>query len=64
MNDSGIFVVIALITRVVGPIYCAMKADALNRNTAIWGVFGFLFPIISMIWVSFLSKKTNWRKEF
>jgi hypothetical protein len=63
MNGVIIANFIWLILRVVSPIYCAMKADRLNRNTGLWAIFGFIFPIIAMIWASTLTKRTLWTKE-
>jgi hypothetical protein len=60
MNSIGI---IWLLLRIVGPIYGGMRADALNRKPGIWAIAGFLFPVISMIWISTLSPVTVWTKE-
>ena len=51
---------IHLVLRLAGAIYCAQRADNLNRSAGAWSVFGFFFPIIAMIWVSCLSPKTLW----
>jgi hypothetical protein len=63
MNEFAVMTVIWLILRVVGPIYCAFKADNLNRKPGGWAIAGFLFPVISMIWISTLSPVTVWTKE-
>jgi hypothetical protein len=63
MNESGALAIIWLLLRLAGPIYCAIKADSLNRKTGIWALLGFLFPIIAMIWISTLTKRTVWTKE-
>lgn len=63
MNEFAIITFIWLILRVVGPIYCAFKADNLNRKPGGWAIAGFFFPIISMIWISTLPKQTLWKKE-
>ncbi len=60
------FVIISLLwllLRIVGPIYCAMKADKLNRSAGAWAFIAFLFPIICMVWISFLNPNTKWSKE-
>lgn len=49
--------------RILGPVYCAIKADHLNRSAGAWAVFGFIFPIIAIIWISVLPVKTIWTKE-
>lgn len=57
-NDSaGFFLVIQLILRVVGAIVCSNKAKELNREPAGWGIFGFLVPIVAMIWVYCMKPK-------
>jgi hypothetical protein len=63
MNESGVFAIIWFLLRLAGPIYCAIKADHLNRKPGIWALLGFLFPIIAMIWISTLPKQTLWTKE-
>jgi hypothetical protein len=63
MNEFGVLVIMWILLRLAGPIYCAVKADNLNRKPGIWAVFGFLFPIIAMIGISTLSKRTNWQKQ-
>ena len=56
-------VFIWLLLRCVGPIYCGMRADSLNRTPWVWAVLGFLFPIISIISISALSPVTKWSQE-
>ncbi len=46
--------------RIFGGIYCAQKADKLNRSTGGWAVFGLFFPIIAIIWISNLKKNIIW----
>ena len=48
--------------RIVGAIVCSNKASSLNRNSGSWGVFGFIFPIIAMIWIQFMKPIVDWRK--
>jgi hypothetical protein len=60
------FVVMSLVwllLRIVGPIYCAMKAEKLNRSMGMWAFLAFLFPIICMVWISLLKPITKWSKE-
>jgi hypothetical protein len=57
-NDSaGFFLVIQLILRIVGAFVCSNKAKELNREPAGWGIFGFLVPIVAMIWVYCMKPK-------
>jgi hypothetical protein len=55
------FIFIAL--RGIGPVVCAMQAEKKNRSTGIWGLFGFIFPIIAMICIFSVSPVTRWNKE-
>jgi hypothetical protein len=59
----GILMFFLLALRVVGPIYCGMRAEILNRKPGIWAIVGFLFPIIGMIIVSLLKPTTLWNEE-
>jgi hypothetical protein len=52
-----------LLLRVVGPVYCAIKAEKLNRSMGMWAFLAFLFPIICMVWISLLNPITKWNKE-
>lgn len=55
------FILIAL--RGIGPVVCAIQAEKKNRSAGLWGLFGFLFPIIAMITIFSLSPVTKWKKE-
>lgn len=48
--------------RILGAIVCSNKASSLNRNAGSWGVWGFIFPIIAMIWIQFMKPIVDWRK--
>jgi hypothetical protein len=59
MQSPGIlFVQLGL--RIVGAIVCSSKASSLNRNAGSWGVFGFIAPIIAMIWIQFMKPHVDW----
>ena len=62
-GSAAIFLVFSLILRIVGLLVCINKAKELNRSTGGWGVFGFLMPIVAMIWVSCLKPNVEWEKE-
>lgn len=57
--DEGI-VIFQLILRIVGTLVCVNKAKNLNRSTGGWGFFGFVSPIIGMIWIHFMKPVTDW----
>lgn len=61
--EPGVLVIIQLILRVVGVAVCSNKAKELNRSTGGWGFFGFVSPIIAMIWINCLKPITNWVKN-
>ena len=60
--EQGVFFIIVLILRIVGVIVCVNKAKELNRSTGGWGFFGFVSPILAMIWIHFMKPVTNWDK--
>jgi hypothetical protein len=61
MQSPGIlFVQLGL--RIVGAMVCSSKARSLNRNSGAWGLFGFMMPIIAMIWVQFMKPIVDWNK--
>ena len=59
-ESAGLLVIFQLVLRVVGAIVCRNKAKDLNRDKAGWGILGFLFPIVAMIWVHCLKPKVVW----
>lgn len=60
--EGGVFLIL-FILRIVGAIVCSNKAKELNRSTGGWGFFGFVSPIIAMIWINCLKPITNWNKN-
>lgn len=65
-NDGGmrgLFYILGLILRIVGLFYCKDKAKELNRSTGGWATFGFLSPILAMIWISCLKPIIKWEQE-
>lgn len=58
--DEGVLMIIQFILRIVGVIVCVNKAKELNRSTGGWGIFGFIFPIIAMIWIQFMKPIMKW----
>ena len=61
--EPGIFVIIQLILRFVGIFVCSNKAKELNRSSGGWGFFGFVSPIIAMIWIHCLKPVTIWEQN-
>ena len=49
--------------RILGIIVCRNKAEELNRNKGGWGFFGFISPIVAMIWIQFMKPITDWSDE-
>lgn len=64
MEDGrAIFMIFGLILRIVGAVVCANKAKELNRSTGGWGFFGFISPIIAMIWIQFMKPVMLWESN-
>jgi len=61
-GEPGILVGM-MVLRLVGIIVCVNKAKELNRSQEGWGIFGFLMPIVAIIWVSCLKPKVVWNDE-
>jgi hypothetical protein len=54
---------IIIILKPIGAIYCAKKAEELNRSSAKWALLALVFPIIAMVIISNKSKKTTWHNN-
>lgn len=61
--DEGVIIIIQLILRFVGVGVCVNKAKELNRNTIGWGFFGFISPILAMIWIHFMKPIIKWEED-
>lgn len=71
---AAVFLILELLLHVTGAIVCINKANHLHRSTGGWGFFGFVAPIIAVIWIQFkkpsikkgeistLNKKLIWIK--
>ena len=46
--------------RIAGVIVCSNKAEELNRSKGGWGFFGFVSPILAMIWIQFMKPVMKW----
>jgi hypothetical protein len=60
---SPIFLLVNLVLRICGVYYCSDKAVNLNRNSSRWGLFGFLSPIVAMIWISNINPIISWEEN-
>ena len=58
MNEGAIF--LQLIFRIIGVLVCVNRAKQLNRDPGGWGFFGFVLPIIAMIWIYCLKPVMKW----
>ncbi len=58
MNEGAIF--LQLIFRIIGVLVCVNRAKQLNRDSGGWGFFGFILPIIAMIWIYCLKPVMKW----
>lgn len=47
--------ILGLVIRIVGVMVCSKQAKTLNRSPEGWGFFGFLTPILAMIWIQFMK---------
>lgn len=61
MSPAVAFIVLAL--RIGGAWYCSGKAGKLNRSKGGWGCFGFISPILAIIWIQFMKPITDWSDE-
>lgn len=48
---------------VYGGVYCAKRAEKLNKSTGLWAVLGLLFPVISMIIIYNSKKEITWHGD-
>ena len=59
-ESAGFLVILQLGLRILGIFVCRSRAKELNRDAGGWGILGFLFPIVAMIWVYCLKPKVVW----
>ena len=62
MDPAVPILMLALIALVSG-VLCAVVASEKNRESGIWGVVGFLFPILSLIAIAGMPEKTRRIRE-
>jgi len=64
MEDGrAIFMILVLVLRIVGAVVCSNKAKELNRSTSGWGFFGFISPIVAIIWIQFMKPIMVWESN-
>lgn len=63
MEESLPIILFQLILRIVGAVVCSRRAEKINRNSGGWGFFGFLLPLIAIIWVYCLKPKIDFREQ-
>ncbi|MFV9551433.1 hypothetical protein [Algibacter sp. PT7-4] len=61
--DEAFVAIAQIVLRVVGVLVCVNKAKALNRSQSGWGFFGFVMPVIAIIWIHCLKPVTNWENN-
>lgn len=62
-EEYGLLYFFLFILRIVITIYCVNRARKLNRNVWGWGIFGFLLPIVALIWIQFMKPRLFWDKN-
>ncbi|WNH09901.1 hypothetical protein [Thalassobellus suaedae] len=62
-NSEGVFFFVVLVLRIIGILVCVNTAKTLNRSTSGWGFFGFVSPILAMIWIQFMKPITDWERN-
>ena len=60
---DGLVAILILGIRIIGIFVCVNKAKELNRSTGGWGFFGFVSPILAMIWIQFMKPVTSWKNN-
>jgi len=59
-TDYKILFILLVTLRIIITIYSVNKAKILNRSRLVWGVLGFLIPLITFIWIQFLRPPIEW----
>lgn len=47
----------SFLIRIISGIYCLNKAEKLNKPKSILFLFGFITPLITIIWILYKTKK-------
>jgi hypothetical protein len=59
-DERATYMILGLMLRIFGAVVCSNKAKELNRSTGGWGFFGFISPIVAMIWIKFMKPIMVW----
>lgn len=62
-EDQRTQMILMILLRVFGTVVCVIKAKKINRSEAGWGLFGFVFPIVAMIWIQFMKPIMVWNSN-
>lgn len=57
MEQNNGLLLLSLAFRIVGVFVCYNQAKSLNRESGVWAIFGFFFPLIAMLWIFCLKPK-------
>lgn len=60
---EGALPIILIILRIIGVLVCSNKAGELNRSKGGQGFFGFVSPIIAMIWIHCMKPVMKWEEN-
>jgi hypothetical protein len=60
---EAIIPIILLVLRIVAIFICSSRAKELNRSSNGWGFFGFISPILAMIWIYCLKPIIKWEEK-
>jgi formate hydrogenlyase subunit 3/multisubunit Na+/H+ antiporter MnhD subunit len=58
--ETRTIVIIQIVFRVIAAVICTFRARNLNRSQTIWGIFGFIFPVLAVIAVFLMKNKIAW----
>jgi hypothetical protein len=56
-GSETVLIIVSILLRAIGVIYCSKRAVKLNRNKTIWGIAGISSPILAMILINLFGKK-------
>jgi hypothetical protein len=62
-EEYGLLYLFLITLRIIITIYCVNRARKLNRNIWGWGIFGFILPLVALIWIQFMKPRLLWYKN-
>jgi len=61
MENARVLLISAgVILRILAATICAEKAKKQGRNNIGWFMFGFIVPLIALIWINLLKRKSTY----